>query len=195
MIGEYGSCVDATSACITAAWKDFWELLPIATNCGILLRTRGNIFSSCIRKSLLYGCETWPAYSETIRHLTSADNGMVRWICGVQLEQHIRTQHLHEKLGIISVTEEIWWCRLTIFGHLQRMDKNVKPRGVNDYVVPGIIPRGHPQLHCSDLITKDLKDLNIRKGLAHEWVEWQRAIMPRKKQLQRVRTIRGGQAL
>ena len=75
------------------------------------------------------------------------------------------------------------------------MDKNVKPRGVNDYVVPGIIPRGHPQLHCSDLITKDLKDLNIRKGLAHEWVEWQRAIMPRKKQLQRVRTIRGGQAL
>ena len=31
---------------------------------------------------------------------------MVHWICGVRLEQHIRTQELHEKLGIISVTEE-----------------------------------------------------------------------------------------
>ena len=32
---------------------------------------------------------------------------MVRWICRVRLEQRIKTQELHEKLGIISVTEEI----------------------------------------------------------------------------------------
>ena len=100
------------------------------------------------------------------------DNGMVRWICGVQLEQHTRTQELREKLGITSVTEEIKWRRLRYFGHLQRMDKNVWPRRVNDYVVPGIFPRGCPQLCWSDIITKDLKDLKIRKELADEGVEW-----------------------
>ena len=42
---------------------------------------------------------------------------------------------------------------------------------------------------------KNLKDLNIRKELADERVEWLRAIMPRKIQLQRVRFICGGQAL
>ena len=93
---------------------------------------------------MLYGCETWPAYSETIRRLTSADNGMVRWISGVRLEQRIRNQELHEKLDIISVTEEIRSRRFRYTGHLRRMNKNVWPRKVNDYVVPGILPRGRP---------------------------------------------------
>ena len=123
------------------------------------------------------------------------DSGMVHWICGVRLEQRIRTQELHEKLGIISVTEEIRWQRLRYLSHLLRMDKNVWPRRVNDYVVPGILPRGCPQLRWSDVITKDLKDLNIRKKLADERVGWRREIMPRKIQMQRVRPIRGGPAL
>ena len=141
MIGESGGCVDATSGRITVAWNGFRQLLPIITNRGISLENRGNIFSSCIRKILLYGCETWPASSET-----SADNGMVCWICGVRFEQQIRTQELHEKLGIISIPEEIRWCRLRYFGHLKRIDKNVWPRRVNDFVVPGSLSRGRPHL-------------------------------------------------
>ena len=39
-------------------------------------------------------------------------------------------------------------------------------------MVPGILPRGQPQLRWSDVVTKDLKDLNIRKGLADELVDW-----------------------
>ena len=58
VIGESGSCVDATSARITTAWKSFRQLLPIIINRGISLKNWGNIFSSCIRKSLLYGCKT-----------------------------------------------------------------------------------------------------------------------------------------
>ena len=38
-------------------------------------------------------------------------------------------------------------------------------------MVPGLLPRGRPQLRCSDVITKDLKDLIIRKELADERVE------------------------
>ena len=54
VIGESGDCVDATSARIATAWKSFRQLLPIITNRGISLTNLGNIFSSCIRKSLLY---------------------------------------------------------------------------------------------------------------------------------------------
>ena len=78
VIGETAGCVDATSTRITAAWKGFRQLLPIISNRGILLRNQGNIFSSCIRKSLLYGTKTWSASSKTIFCLTSADNGMFR---------------------------------------------------------------------------------------------------------------------
>ena len=60
------------------------------------------------------------------------------------------------------------------------MNKNVWQRRVNDYVVARILPRGHPQLHWSDVITKDLKDLNIRKELTDEQVEWQRQLWQEK---------------
>ena len=135
--------------------------MPIITNDGILLRNRGNIFSSCTRKSLLYDCETWAASSMIIRRLTSADNAMVRWICGVQLEQRIRTQKLHEKPVIISVPEEIRWHRLRYFCHHQRMERNVLPRRVNDYVVFGILPRGR----WSDVIIKTSKISTSGKNL------------------------------
>ena len=152
---ESGGCLDSTSARITAAWKGFRQLLPIITNRGILLRNRVNIFNSCIRKSQLYGCKTWPTSSKIIHCLTSADNVIVRWICGDRLEQHTRTREHHEKLGIISVPEEIRWRRLRYFCHLQRMDKRIVwPRRVNDYMLPQILSRGRLQLRWSDVIIK-----------------------------------------
>ena len=48
------------------------------------------------------------------------------------------------------------------FGHPQRINTNVWPKRVHDYVVPGIL---------WDAITNDLKDLNIRKEIADEQVE------------------------
>ena len=107
VIGESGGCVDTTSAPITAAWKGFNQLLSIINNHGMLLRNQGNIFSSCIRKNLLYDCKTWSASSKKKHCLTFAKNGIVCWICGVRLEQCIGTQELHKKLSIISVSEEI----------------------------------------------------------------------------------------
>ena len=56
-------------------------------------------------------------------------------------------------------------------------------------------PQRRLQLRWSDVITKDLKDFNIREELADERVELRRTIMLRKLQLQRFRPIRGGQAL
>ena len=105
MTEKLGGCVDGNSTRITAARNGFRQLLPIIANRDLLPKNRGNTFTSCIRKSLLYGCKTWSASSETTRRLTSADNGMVCWIYGVRLEQGIRTQELQEKLVIISVPE------------------------------------------------------------------------------------------
>ena len=51
--------------------------------------------------------QTWLASREITHHLTFADSGVVRCIFGVGFEQHIRTQELLEKLGIISDHEEI----------------------------------------------------------------------------------------
>ena len=121
VIGESDECVDATSACITTAWKSFRpiEKLPIITNCGISLKKYGNIFSFCIRKSLLYGCETL----SSIQRNNTSFKIFGQWYVSLDLwclEQRIRTQELYEKLGIISVTEEIRWRMLRYLSHLPR---------------------------------------------------------------------------
>ena len=86
------------------ALGSYCQSLPILVFC----KENSNISCSCIiRKSLLYVYQTWLASSEITHHLTSADSGVVRCIFGVRFEQHIRTQELLEKLGIISDHEEI----------------------------------------------------------------------------------------
>ena len=55
-------------------------------------------------------------------------------------------------------------------------------------------PQRVSKLRWSDVITKNLKDLNIRKEFAHKRVEWEMAIVPRKILLQKVQPIRCRQA-
>ena len=90
---------------------------------------------------------------------------MVRWICGVRLEQQNRTQVLLDKLGIVSVEDELCWSRLKYYGHIQRMNDNIWPKRVDNFIITGSLPRGRPQLRLCDAIKKDLTVLDCRKNL------------------------------
>ena len=104
--GELGDCADATNAHITAVWKTSRQLLPIITNRVMSLRNWASIFSFCMAQCLLYGWEKWSEFNETILPLSFADNDMVLWICSAWLEQLIRTEELHERLGIIRALKK-----------------------------------------------------------------------------------------
>ena len=100
MIGELDGCVDATIIHITAAWKGFRQLLPIITNYGILLRNQ-LISSAPVLEAVCYMVAKHGQHLAKQCNLTFAYNGMVCWICGVQLEQHSRTEE-----GKISRTKD-----------------------------------------------------------------------------------------
>ena len=75
--------------------------------------------STCVRKVLLYGSETWPVVTEDVPRLVTADNGMIRWICGVFLKDRITPTNFLLRLALNSVNEML----LSRFhGHLIRMD-------------------------------------------------------------------------
>ena len=57
--GQSGSCFEATTDRVRAAWKNFHSLLPVLTNSGISLKVRGHAYNACIRSVLLYASETW----------------------------------------------------------------------------------------------------------------------------------------
>ena len=57
-IGQSGSCIEATTDRVTAAWKNFHALLSVLTNSGISLKVRGHAYNACIPSVLLYANET-----------------------------------------------------------------------------------------------------------------------------------------
>jgi len=60
--------------------------------------------SSCVQSDMLHGSETWPVRKEN----EVAEMKMVRWMCGVKLQDRIPSKGLRERLrldDIISVLQ------------------------------------------------------------------------------------------
>lgn len=178
-ISSTGGCVDAVTARIKAAWGAFRELLPILTNKAISLSIRGVVFKSCVRTVLTYGSETWAALAADIQRIVTADRGMVRWICGVKLEQRIPTAELTRRLNINNIEDVIRWNRLRLKGHLIRMDHHQWPKKVLEVEAPGTRPKGRPRLRWNDVIKADMKLLGISEADALNRTDWRNRIRPK----------------
>jgi len=53
----------------------------------VSLTVRGRLYSSCVLSSMMHGHETWPVRKENEVALQGAEMRMVRWMCGVKLQQ------------------------------------------------------------------------------------------------------------
>ena len=85
MLSVDGDADAAVEARIRIGWKKFRQLVPLLTNSDISLITRGRLYSSCVRSSMLHGSETWPVRKENDVALQRAEMRMVRWMCNVKI--------------------------------------------------------------------------------------------------------------
>jgi len=93
---------------IRIGWNNFGQLIPLLTNKDISLKVRGRLYSSCTQSSMLHGSESWPVRKENEATLQRTEMRMVRWICGIKLENRVPSKGLRERLGlddIISVLQ------------------------------------------------------------------------------------------
>jgi len=66
------------------------------------------LYSSCVQSRMLHGSETWPVRKENEVALQRAEMRMVRWMCGVKLQDRFPSKELKGRLGlddIISVLQ------------------------------------------------------------------------------------------
>jgi len=59
-----GDADAAVETRIRIGWNKFRQLVPLLTNNDISLIVRGRLYSSCVRRSMLHGSETWPVRKE-----------------------------------------------------------------------------------------------------------------------------------
>jgi len=90
----------------------------------ISLIVRGRLYSSGVRSSMLHGSETWPIRKENEVALQRAEMRMVRWMCGVKLQDRIPSKGLRERLGLDEITSVLQQNRLRCYGHVLWKEDN-----------------------------------------------------------------------
>ena len=56
MVSAGGGCRDARTTGFRCVWEKFRELLPLLTSRSISIRSRGYLYETCVRSSMLHGC-------------------------------------------------------------------------------------------------------------------------------------------
>ena len=92
----------AVTTRVKTAWKKFRELLPVLTSRHLSYKTRGHVYSSCVRSAMLHASETWPLTKTNLQRLQRNDRAMIRQICSIKPEDvaRVRSSELLAKLQL-----------------------------------------------------------------------------------------------
>ena len=113
-----GGCEHAILKRIQTGWLKFRELSGLLIGKGMSVKSKGIIYTTCIRPAMLYGSETWPTKIEDIRKMQRNEMRMLRWIAGVSLSERKSNECVRSMLVIDDVTEVMQQNRLRWFGHV-----------------------------------------------------------------------------
>ena len=108
-------------SCVTA-WKKFRELLPVLTSRHLSYKTRGHVYSSCVRSAMLHTRETCLLTKTNLHRLQRNDRAMIRQICSIKPEDvaTVRSSELLAKLQLEDLDLILRERRLRWFGHVER---------------------------------------------------------------------------
>ena len=104
MLSAGGGCEITATTRVKTAWKKFRELLPVHTSHNFSYKTRGHVYSSCMRSTMLHAGGTWPLTKTNMQRLqrNDYDRAMIRQICSIKPEDvaTVRSSELLAKLQL-----------------------------------------------------------------------------------------------
>ena len=128
MLSAAGGCELSTTTCVKTAWKKFNDLLPVLSSRHLSFKTRGRMYSLCVRSAMLHVSETWPLTKPNLQRLQRNDRVMIRQICNVKPQDVVttRSNELLARLGIEDLDLILKERRLRWYGHVERSIGAVK---------------------------------------------------------------------
>ena len=116
-----------------------------------LFKTRGRVYSSCVRSAMLHASKTWPLTKPNLQCLQRNDRAMIRQICNVRPQDIVttRSNELLVKLGIEDLDLILKERRLLWYGHVECSNGAVKT--AFDIQVDGKRGPGRPMLTWKQL--------------------------------------------
>ncbi|RUS71200.1 hypothetical protein EGW08_021036 [Elysia chlorotica] len=176
MLSAAGGCDLATTTRVKTAWKKFKELLPVLLSRHLSYKTRGHVYSTCVRSAMLHASETWPLTKPNLQRLQRNDRAMIRQICNVKPEDvaTTRSNKLLTLLGLEDLNLILKERRLRWYGHVERSSGAIKT--ALDMQVTGSRGKGRPRMTWKQVTERDRKDWKLSTTDPHDRNTWRSGV-------------------
>ena len=173
MLSAGGGCEIAVTTRVKTAWKKFRELLPVLTSRHLFYKTRGHVYSSCVRSAMLHASETWPL---TKMNLQRNDRAMIRQICSSKQKDvaTVRSRELLTKAWTWEPRLHFKERRLGWFGHVERSSGAI--RTACDIQIDGRMGAGRPKLTWKKLTERDCHERKFTTVDSQERSIWRSGV-------------------
>ena len=120
----------------------------------------------------MHGSETWPVKVEHELKMNRTEMSMIRWMCGVKLNERKKSEELGELLGLETVSLMIKKSTLRRFEHVERKDNDWLKRCMT-WEVEGIRQRGRLKKTWWDYVKNDMvESLHLSQKDAQSRKRW-----------------------
>ena len=121
-------------------------------------------------------CETCPVRKESEVALHRAEMRMVRWMCGVKLQDRIPSKGLRKRLGLVDIISVLQQNRLRWYGHvLLKADNNWVKKCI-EYEVECARPTGRPKKTWREIVEEDCQAHKLNREDAMDHNRWRMQI-------------------
>ena len=173
MLSAAGGCELSTTTRVKTTWKKFKDLLPVLSSRHLSFKTRGRVYSSCVRSAMLHASKTWPLTKPNLRSLQRNDRAMIRQICNVRLQDIVttRSNELFAWLGIEDldlILKERW------YGHVEHSSGAVKT--TYDIQFDGKLGPGRPKMTWKQLTETDCREWKLSAIKVHDRHAWRSGV-------------------
>ena len=156
MLSAAGGCLSTTTH-VKTAWKKFKDLLPVLSSRHLSFRTRGRVYSPCVRSAMLHASETWPLTKQNLQCLQRNNRATIRQICNVRPQNIVttRSSELLVRLSIEDLDLILKERRLRWYGHVERSSGAIKT--AFDIQVDENRGPGRPKMTWKQLTERDCR--------------------------------------
>ena len=160
--------MNSTTTRVKTAWKKFKHLLPVLSSRQLSFKTRGLVYSSCVRSAMLHASETWPLTKANLQRLQRNDRAMIRQICNVRPQDIVitRSNELLARLDIEDLDLILKERRLRWYGYVERSNGAVKT--AFDIQVDGKLGPGRPKTTWKQLRERDCREWKLSATNPHD---------------------------
>ena len=176
MSSAAGGCELSTTTCVKTAWKKFKDLLPVLSSHHLSFKTRGRVYSSCVRSAMLHASETYTLTKPNPQRLQRNDRAMIRQICNVRPQEIVttRSNELLVRLGIEDLDLILKERRLRWYGHVECSSGAVKT--AFDIQVDGKRGPGRPKMTWKQLTGRDCREWKLSAINPHDRRTWRSGV-------------------